>query len=131
MMSRARRPGQRPDSATSSCREGIPAPATDHHGPRIWTWLTVSSLRRLGRPVRIGVNLAGAAGAALFAQAPAGGCALPVWSPGRQYPYPLPPELEDWLGAGAAAPEMVTSCHTPPERFSPFPLACPGAVSPE
>ena len=48
---------------------------------------------------------------------------------GCQYPYP-PPELEDWLGAGATAPETVTSCHTPPETFSPLPLACPAAVSP-
>lgn len=70
MMSRTRRPGQRRDSATSSRREDIPAPATDHPGPRIWTWLkTVSLPSGLGRPVRIAVNLVGAAGAALFAQA--------------------------------------------------------------
>jgi hypothetical protein len=70
MMSRARRPGQRRDSAASSCRDDLPAPATDQHGLGIWTWLeTVSLPIRLGRPVRIGVNLAGAAGAALFAQA--------------------------------------------------------------
>ncbi len=70
MMSRARRPGQRRDSAAPSRGEDTPAPATGHHGPRIWTWLeTVSLPRCLGRPVRIGVNLAGAAGAALFAQA--------------------------------------------------------------
>jgi hypothetical protein len=70
MMSRARKSSQHRDSAASSCREGILAPATDHHGPRSWTWLETVSLRRcLGRPVRIAVNLAGAAGAALFAQA--------------------------------------------------------------
>jgi protein-S-isoprenylcysteine O-methyltransferase Ste14 len=69
-MSRTRRPGQCRDSATSSRREDIPAPATDHHGPRIWNWLeTVSPLGCLGRPARIVVNLAGAVGAALFAQA--------------------------------------------------------------
>src|SRR5260221_11293333 len=48
--------------------------------------------------------------------------------PGRQYPYP--PELVDWLGAGAAPPEAVTSCQTPPDTFRPLPLACPGGVSP-
>ena len=70
MMSRARKPGQRRGSATSSCCEDIPAPTTDRHGPGIWTWLkTVSLPRRLGRPARIVVNLAGAAGAAFFAQA--------------------------------------------------------------
>jgi len=70
MMSRIRRPGQRRDSAASSRRADTPAPATDQHSPKIWTWLeTVSLPRGLGRPVRIGVNLAGAAGAALFAQA--------------------------------------------------------------
>jgi len=47
-----------------------------------------------------------------------------------QYPYPWLVELADGLGAGAAPPETVTSCHTPPDRLSPFPLACPGAVSP-
>ena len=70
MMSRGRRPGQRRDSAASSRRENIPAPVTDHHGPMIWIWLeTVSFPSRFGRPARIVVNLAGAAGAALFAQA--------------------------------------------------------------
>ena len=70
MMSRTRRPGQCRDSATSSRREVIPAPATDHPGPRIWNWLeTVSLPGCLGRPARIVVNLAGAVGAALFAQA--------------------------------------------------------------
>jgi hypothetical protein len=45
--------------------------------------------------------------------------------------YPFPPELLEWLGAGAAAPpEAVTSCHTPPEMFRLFPLAWPGALSP-
>jgi protein-S-isoprenylcysteine O-methyltransferase Ste14 len=69
MMSRARRPGQRRDAAASSGRDYSPAPAADHHGP-IGTWLeTVSLPSRLGRPVRIAGNLAGAAGAALFAQA--------------------------------------------------------------
>jgi len=62
--------GQRRVSATSSRSEDIRAPATDHHGPEVWTWLkTVSPPGYLGRPVRIVVNLAGAAGAALFAQA--------------------------------------------------------------
>jgi hypothetical protein len=46
--------------------------------------------------------------------------------PGCQYP---PPELAEVVAAGAAAPEAVTSCHTPPERFRPLPLACPGAAS--
>ncbi len=69
-MSRARRPGQRRDAATSCPSKDVPVPAADHRGPRIWTWLeTVSPPRRLGRPVRIAVNLAGAAGAALFAHA--------------------------------------------------------------
>jgi hypothetical protein len=44
MMSRTRRPGQCRDSATSSRREDIPAPATDHPGPGIWTWLETVSL---------------------------------------------------------------------------------------
>jgi protein-S-isoprenylcysteine O-methyltransferase Ste14 len=70
MMSRARRPGQRRDPATSSRHEDIAVPSADHHVPLTWTWLgPVSFSGRLGRPVRIGVNLAGAAGAALFAQA--------------------------------------------------------------
>jgi protein-S-isoprenylcysteine O-methyltransferase Ste14 len=70
MMSRIRITGQRRDSAAPSRREDTPAPATDHPGPRIWTWLeTVSLPRYLGRPARIAVNLAGAAAAALFAQA--------------------------------------------------------------
>ena len=46
--------------------------------------------------------------------------------PGCQYP---PPELAEVVAAGAAEPEAVTSCQTPPERFRPLPLACPGAVS--
>jgi hypothetical protein len=67
MMSRARRPGQRRNSTTSSCHDDVLAPATDHHVPGILTWLeTVSLPRCLGRPVRIVVNLAHAA---LFAQA--------------------------------------------------------------
>jgi hypothetical protein len=66
MMSRIRITGQRRDSAAPSRREDTPAPATDHPGPRIWTWLeTVSLPRYLGRPARIAVNLAGAAAAAL------------------------------------------------------------------
>jgi protein-S-isoprenylcysteine O-methyltransferase Ste14 len=70
MMSRARRPGQRRDPAASSRRADCPAPVTDHHDPVIWAWLeTVSLPAFLGRSVRIVVNLAGAAGAALFAQA--------------------------------------------------------------
>jgi protein-S-isoprenylcysteine O-methyltransferase Ste14 len=70
MMSRTRRPGQCRDSAAPFRREDNPAPATDHPGPRIWTWLETASLPKyLGRPARIAVNLAGAAGAALFAQA--------------------------------------------------------------
>jgi hypothetical protein len=70
MMSRAWSPAQRCDSATSSRRDDVPVSATDHPGPRIWTWLeTVSLPRCLGRPARIAANLAGAAGAALFAQA--------------------------------------------------------------
>jgi len=32
-------------------------------------------------------------------------------------------------GTGAAAPEVVISCHTPPCSFRPLPLAWPGAVS--
>ena len=70
MMSRARRPGRRRDLAVSSRRADCPAPATDHHGPVIWAWFTTVSLPGfLGRPARIVVNLAGAAGATLFAQA--------------------------------------------------------------
>jgi protein-S-isoprenylcysteine O-methyltransferase Ste14 len=70
MMSRTRRPGRCRDCAASSRREDIPAPATDQPGPRIWTWLETAWLPRcLGRPARIVVNLAGAAGAALFAHA--------------------------------------------------------------
>jgi hypothetical protein len=70
MMSRTRGPGQRRDSAASSRRADCPAPVTDQPGPVIWAWLeTVSLPRFLGRPARIVVNLAGAAGAALFAQA--------------------------------------------------------------
>jgi protein-S-isoprenylcysteine O-methyltransferase Ste14 len=70
MMSRARRPVQRRDPAASSRRADCPAPVTDHYGPVIWAWLeTVSVPAFLGRSVRIAVNLAGAAGAALFAQA--------------------------------------------------------------
>jgi hypothetical protein len=45
-----------------------------------------------------------------------------------QYPYPW--EVADGLDAGPAEPDTVTSCQTPPETFSPLPLACPGAVSP-
>jgi protein-S-isoprenylcysteine O-methyltransferase Ste14 len=66
-MSRARRPGQRRDPAASSRGEDVPAPSAPHHVPLILTWLGAGSLP--GRSVRIGVNLAGAAGAALFAQA--------------------------------------------------------------
>jgi hypothetical protein len=33
-------------------------------------------------------------------------------------------------GSHAAATETVTSCHTPPLTFRPFPVACPGAWSP-
>lgn len=33
-------------------------------------------------------------------------------------------------GSQAAATETVTSCHTPPLTFRPFPVACPGAWSP-
>jgi hypothetical protein len=70
MMRRARRPGQRRDSAASSRRADCPAPVTDHHGPVIWAGLeTVSLPEFLGRPARIVVNLAGTAGAPLFAQA--------------------------------------------------------------
>jgi protein-S-isoprenylcysteine O-methyltransferase Ste14 len=70
MMSRARRRGQLRDPGTSSRGEDVAAPAADQHSPRIWAWLeTVSLPGRLGRPARIGVNLAGAAGAALFAHA--------------------------------------------------------------
>ena len=32
--------------------------------------------------------------------------------------------------AGAAVPEVVISCHSPPAAFRPLPLFCPGAVSP-
>jgi hypothetical protein len=46
-----------------------------------------------------------------------------------QYPEP-PPELDVEPAAGAAVPEVVTSCHRPPAAFRPLPLACPGAVSP-
>ena len=64
MMSRARRLDQRRDPRTSSRDEDVPAPSAAHHVP-IWTWLGTGSLPRgLGRAVRIGVNLAGAAGAA-------------------------------------------------------------------
>src|SRR5580704_6787568 len=56
-------------------------------------------------------------------------CGDAGWSrPGRrpaQYPEP-----DEELPAGAAVPELVTSCHTPPAAFRPLPLACPGAVSP-
>jgi len=51
-----------------------------------------------------------------------------------QYPYPPPPLpllpllLLLWA-TGAAVPETVTSCQTPPERLRPLPLACPVAVS--
>jgi protein-S-isoprenylcysteine O-methyltransferase Ste14 len=70
MMSRSRGPGQRRDNATSSRPDDIPAPAADQHGVRIGAWLeTVSLPRCLRRAARIVVNLAGAAGAALFAQA--------------------------------------------------------------
>src|SRR5262249_40548188 len=41
--------------------------------------------------------------------------------------YPLPPPLE--VGAGAAAPEGVTSCQRPPKAVIPLLLAWPGAVS--
>jgi hypothetical protein len=67
MMSRARRPGQRRDPATSPRRTDCPAPVTDQHGPVIWAWLeTVSLPGFLGRPVRFVVN---PVGAALLAQA--------------------------------------------------------------
>src|SRR5580700_8038880 len=46
-----------------------------------------------------------------------------------QYPYPPPPEPDEEFAAGAL-PEVVTSCHNPPNAFRPLPLACPGAVSP-
>lgn len=46
-----------------------------------------------------------------------------------QYPYP-PEELADGCDAGAALPDTVTSCHTPPDWLSPLPLFWPGAVSP-
>lgn len=70
MMNRIRRPGRRRDSAASPRSAACPAPVTDHHGPASWAWLdTVSLPGFLGRPARILVNLAGAAGAALFAQA--------------------------------------------------------------
>lgn len=70
MMNRTRRPGRCRDSATSTRRADIPAPATDHPGRGISARLeTVSLPGILGRPARIVVNLAGAAGAALFAQA--------------------------------------------------------------
>jgi protein-S-isoprenylcysteine O-methyltransferase Ste14 len=70
IVSRTPRPAQRRDSAASARRDDVLAPAIDHHGPGIWTWLeTVSLPPGFGRPVRIGVNLAGAAGAALFASA--------------------------------------------------------------
>jgi protein-S-isoprenylcysteine O-methyltransferase Ste14 len=69
MMSRARRPGSRRDPAAPP-RADCPAPVTDHHGLVIWAWPgTVSVPGFLGRPARIVVNLAGAAGAALFARA--------------------------------------------------------------
>jgi len=46
-----------------------------------------------------------------------------------QYPYPPPPLPLLLWAAGAAPPETVTSCYTPPERLRPLPLACPGALS--
>jgi hypothetical protein len=51
-------------------------------------------------------------------------------SQGPGYPsslaqYPPPPELE-----GAGAPDTAATCHTPPDRFRPLPLSCPGAESP-
>jgi hypothetical protein len=70
MMSRARKPGQRPDPAAPPRCADCPAPVTDHHGPVIWAWPETVSLAGFpGRPAWIVVNLAGAAGAALFAQA--------------------------------------------------------------
>src|SRR5258707_481816 len=49
----------------------------------------------------------------------------------RQYPEPpLPPELDDGVETAAAAPDTMTSCHTPPDTLRPLPLAWPGAVSP-
>src|SRR5690349_24821480 len=59
-------------------------------------------------------------------------CHLSVLRVGRvrsgQYPLPPPPGEE--VLTGAALPEAVISCHRPPAAFRPFPLACPGAVSP-
>jgi protein-S-isoprenylcysteine O-methyltransferase Ste14 len=70
MMSRTHGPGRRRDPAASSRCADCPTPITDRHGPVNWAWLeTVSLPGFLGRPARIVVNLAGAAGAALFAQA--------------------------------------------------------------
>ncbi len=85
---------------------------------------------RLGEPTRRWSWPGWYPGVLAAAVLPTGSHALPGGSLGRQYPYPPPPELEDLLEAGAAAPEAVTSCHTPPEAFSPLPWACPGAPSP-
>ena len=53
---------------------------------------------------------------------------MAVANPGAGCQYPPPPP-EEGLEAGAAVPETVTSCHTPPEALMPLPLAWPGAVS--
>jgi protein-S-isoprenylcysteine O-methyltransferase Ste14 len=62
--------GQRPETVTPGIGAGMPPSAAQRRGQRIWTWLQTAPLpRRLRRPVRIGVNLAGAANAAQFAHA--------------------------------------------------------------
>jgi hypothetical protein len=64
------------------------------------------------------------------------GTSMPRWIAPRagQYPYPPLPEPVDWPGAGAAAPEAVTSCHSPPEAFSSWgsatTLSIDGSVGP-
>ena len=69
-MSRARILGQRHDTATPGTGADLPPPAEQYRGHRIWAWLQAVTLpRRLRRPVRIAVNLAGAANAAQFAHA--------------------------------------------------------------
>ena len=49
--------------------------------------------------------------------------------PNLQIPPDLVLALAEALAAGVA-PETVISYHSPPEAFSPLPLACPGALSP-
>lgn len=70
MMSHAGMLGRRHDTAAAgTCADLLP-PAPAHRGHRIWTWLQTAPLpRRLRRPVRILINLAGAANAAQFAYA--------------------------------------------------------------